>query len=296
MTTSTGVASDPIDLLDKYRLFLISDGYTVNRYAVEGSGYALNVQKSIGGRTAYFNFRSLVNEKLGTAPENIYGVAGNLSTGYNAGNLALEQPGSIGGNSCGFVEYSDLESYRFMADTDYTSMSCVNSSGEWQHGICSSTVTTYGQFWANHHADYIFSDITQRDTFMRVIGNAYVAGCAVYTGAEWALLRAYRDEGDPVLKAFFNIGNLEISYGLVPDILFNSPNDNIGIPVLIPMSLFAGRTDVVDLKHYDGPEGVKIVNKKFINNGQTITVGGSDYIVYKANPVDENYGVAFRIS
>ena len=92
MAYQTGTSSDVNDLLDKFRLFAIAQGWTANRWATVGSGRELCIQKG----SAYFNFRSWSNETMlvnGTSTASKYGITLNGSDGYAAGNAWDKQPG-----------------------------------------------------------------------------------------------------------------------------------------------------------------------------------------------------------
>lgn len=92
MAYQTGTSSDVNDLLDKFRLFAIAQGWTANRWATVGSGRELCIQKG----SAYFNFRSWNNETMlvnGSSSASKYGITMNGSDGYAAGNAWDKQPG-----------------------------------------------------------------------------------------------------------------------------------------------------------------------------------------------------------
>lgn len=92
MAYQTGTSTDVNDLLDKFRLFAIAQGWTANRWATVGSGRELCIQKG----SAYFNFRSWNNETMlvnGTSTASKYGITMNGSNGYAAGNAWDRQPG-----------------------------------------------------------------------------------------------------------------------------------------------------------------------------------------------------------
>ncbi len=115
MSYQTGVATDPDDLLDKLRLFLIAEGWTVDGWAADtytrytysgmnpGNGYRLHVHKG----SAYFNFRSCIRNTpfytvvsdsvangAGYYAHEVTGIAMNGSTGYNGSLAWYEQPGA----------------------------------------------------------------------------------------------------------------------------------------------------------------------------------------------------------
>lgn len=94
MAYQTGTATDCNDLLGKFRLFAIAQGWATNRWATVGSGRELCISKG----SAYFNFRSLQNETLnpfnGTSSgAGMYGIVLNGSDGYAGGSAWDRQPG-----------------------------------------------------------------------------------------------------------------------------------------------------------------------------------------------------------
>jgi len=96
MAYETGASTGPNDLLDKFRLFAIAQGWTVNRWATVGSGRELCIAKGSGANAAFFNFRSYVNETVrvnGSNSNNQYGILLNGSDAYDAGLAWDRQPG-----------------------------------------------------------------------------------------------------------------------------------------------------------------------------------------------------------
>ena len=84
MAYQTGTATTSNDLLDKLRLFVIAQGWTVNRWVSAGSGNELCIQNG----SSYFNFRSYSNETVvicGTSTASKYGIGLNGSDAYSAG-------------------------------------------------------------------------------------------------------------------------------------------------------------------------------------------------------------------
>lgn len=92
MAYQTDTATNVNDLLDKFRLFAIDQGWTVNRWATVGSGRELCIE--LDG--AFFNFRSWNNETAlvnDSAQASKTGIAMNGSDGYSAGANWDRQPG-----------------------------------------------------------------------------------------------------------------------------------------------------------------------------------------------------------
>jgi len=92
MAYETGSATSQHDLLDKLRIFLVAAGWTQNKWAAEGQGYGLCVQKEL----MFVNLRSTILKEniLGHAfyiPSGP-GILCNVSSGYSAGSVTLAQP------------------------------------------------------------------------------------------------------------------------------------------------------------------------------------------------------------
>lgn len=92
MAYETGTSTNITDLLDKFRLFAIANGWSVNRWITAGNGKELCIQKG----AAYFNFRSYFNESVianGVSASLKHGLSINGSDGYNSGSAWDRQPG-----------------------------------------------------------------------------------------------------------------------------------------------------------------------------------------------------------
>jgi len=91
MAYQTGTSSDINDLLDKFRLFASSLGWSVNRWGTAGSGRELCISRS----GAFFNFRSYANESalINGSADVKTGLSLNGSDGYDAGLAWDRQPG-----------------------------------------------------------------------------------------------------------------------------------------------------------------------------------------------------------
>lgn len=92
MAYETGTLSTVIDLIDKFRLFAISQGWAVNRWVTVSTGRELCIQKG----SQYYNFRAYSNETVlinGAQPTSKYGIGLNGSDGYSSGSPWDRQPG-----------------------------------------------------------------------------------------------------------------------------------------------------------------------------------------------------------
>jgi hypothetical protein len=92
MSYETGSSSGAADLLSKFSVFAVSQGWTANRDSAVGAGRELCISKG----SAYFNFRAWQNETVvvnGTSAGNKYGITVNGSDGYSGGANVHRQPG-----------------------------------------------------------------------------------------------------------------------------------------------------------------------------------------------------------
>lgn len=130
MAYETGTSTGIVDLLDKFRLFAVAQGWTVNRWVTAGSGRELCIAKS----GAFFNFRAYVSETVianGTSATGRTGLSLNGSDGYDAGLAWDRQPGyplrneSTNGNQGHaymplVISTGPFPSYHFFAPDDKT--------------------------------------------------------------------------------------------------------------------------------------------------------------------------------
>ena len=92
MGYQTGVANNIEDLLDKFRLFAIDEGWTVNRWATQLSGRALCIQKA----GMFFNFHAGENISMiinGSTSSGRSAIRINGSDGYDGSAQWDRQPG-----------------------------------------------------------------------------------------------------------------------------------------------------------------------------------------------------------
>lgn len=165
MAYQTGTSTGPADLLDKLRLFLIDQGWTVNKWEddntkyhtwanLNGTGKRLHVQKTaVGdGTVMYFNLRSTIrgipfgvhddSQTLysGKYRAEVTGLCLYGSTGYN-GSLAWDlQPGgtlnNAGTKSWGVImtelSTTAIPAYYFFADGDTITVCIEYTAGQYQ--------------------------------------------------------------------------------------------------------------------------------------------------------------------
>lgn len=149
MAYETGTSSNVNDLLDKFRLFAIAQGWTVNRWATVGSGRELCIQKG----SAFFNFRSWNNETMlvnGANTASKFGITMNGSDGFASGDAIHRQPGypvrnsATNGDQCVTMfplvtNTGPFPAYHFFAPDDKTLYAEVEvTTGVFQRWGCGS--------------------------------------------------------------------------------------------------------------------------------------------------------------
>jgi hypothetical protein len=137
---SSGNATSSTNLLNAFRLFLIDAGWTVNRYADDGNGKSLSVEKN----GLFFNFRSTLNEPIYHNPtvldvqnaQSQTAIWISPSTGFDAGQNWFRQPNAPKNNNNVFM-YAGIGfltaavNYHFFAFNDNAFMIVENPVGRW---------------------------------------------------------------------------------------------------------------------------------------------------------------------
>ncbi len=302
----TGTYDSPTDLLAKFRSFILAvDGYSEHLYEVEGDGYRFHFTKVTGSLTFNFNMRAAMHEDFPNNPWDngaYYGVCINESTSFDDSLHSLLQPGSPSVSDYGapqggilLCNLSTVKDYTFTAsDTSFSITAdgrndllqhLIGLASECAHGhLCNSQFTQAYSILDSDSYDYLL--VSDSYSFK------YGSGLLLNSGV-WRYLY-----GRPTATLGL-LGLFDVSAGFVgTPLLDNSPNTSLGIPVLFPLALTYGTYyyTINSLYQADGLDGIKVLNKKYLNDGDIITVGGLDYIVYTANPETPNYGLAFQIS
>lgn len=312
--TSTGNSVGQVDLLDKFEAFIDgTKGWTVNDYSVNGSGKKLHIQKSLTSSTVYMNIRAMVSEKLPgqgstTNPlQYLSGLCSYLSSSYDSGTNFWDQTGGPPDYSgCPQGSYmnvsDDSASYRFVVDDDFFSISVADELGHYQHTVCTSVDGLVGCYANNTYVEvtnYGNAEYERRSFLRCTTNNADYWGNSLFSSS--SLVRMLNPwgsgDGNDYINGIYSIGINSSIVGLVTtNLLSNSPSPSLGIPVLFPFVVFVHLNSTGGKYQYDGVDGIKILNKKYINDGDTITVGGIDYVVYTANYDLPDYGIAFKVS
>jgi hypothetical protein len=147
MSFSSGTADTRENLLDLFRAFAITSGWTINRFAASGTGYVLNMQKiNSQGDTMYANLRSVNNENLPGSMPALVGIVLSMSDGYDSAKDCVDQPGSpvnpTNANdfyATSIAPFTAVAKYWFFSTTgpDTLSMVILLPDGTYRHLIIS---------------------------------------------------------------------------------------------------------------------------------------------------------------
>ncbi len=137
---SSGNAASSANLLNAFRLFLIDAGWTVNRYADDGAGKTLSIQKS----GLFFNFRSTQGETINVYPtvqdveyaQSQTAIWISPSTAFDDSKTWFRQPNAPKNNNdqykfCGIGFLTAAVNYHFFAFGDNAFMIVENPVGRW---------------------------------------------------------------------------------------------------------------------------------------------------------------------
>ena len=176
MSYQAGVSTGPNDLIDKLRIFLLAEGWTVNLFAAIGAGYRLHVQKTAADATVmYFNFRSAINEKgptlitednnVNEGYGNVTGLVVNGSTGYDVGEdwdtqtgCSRDEANKSFGMCMSPMSTTAIPAYYFFTVDDTVNIAVEVTAGKFQFmsfGLLVKQGTiTGGQFFSASFASY----------------------------------------------------------------------------------------------------------------------------------------------
>lgn len=305
--TTTGTYTDSVDLLSQFRTFILAvPGWSENLYADEGLGKRFHFERTDGTDTYYINLRAMLDEPVINNPwttVKLTGLLVNEATGYDSGLNSMLQPGSPPPDTTvprgGYIgtALTSGEAFRFTANTDYFTITIDGLNDIQQHIVVCASVNMYGNFC---NGTFGRGSVVPEsggsfapNRFLMLASAHMFYGCSLLLNqTSWKYMYesgAYGNSVRPMLIALESDQR-----GLVTRrVLDNSVNPNIGIPALFPFAVFHGT--VTFLQQADGIDGIKVLNMKYIDNGQVITVGGKNYVVYEANSNLPDYGLAFEI-
>jgi len=310
MAYESGIFLSPNDLLDKLRVFLLAQGWTVNSHTTDGSGYRLHVQKTAADSTVmYFNFRSANNEGSTSVIENYGddtttgGLLVNGSTGYNAGSRWDKQPGysydTFNSNKAfaGMISPISTSTYYFFAVDDSVHIVVEVAAGKFQFisfGLLAKQGTyTGGQFFSASGNSNSFDEIWEDDWygpnyFTVVVSNAPTG--AVYVDVDGsAIWRAANagSSGDAIPLVYPCVAGQQANAGysksgLGAQFWGKAPSSFNGMAAMMPIYSCIRRSDG-NYSLAGWPSGVRFLNCQSYNNGDEVTYGSETWKIFHAD-------------
>ena len=310
MAYETGSATTVTDLLDKFRLFAIAQGWTINRWASWTSGYELCIQKS----TAYFNFRSCVNGSMlvnGSTQANKYGITLNGSDSYSAGNAWDRQPGypirpaGAGGSEQGHVlvpfvvNTGPFTAYHFFAPDSKTLYAEIEvTSGVFIRFGCGSldlfnaSTTGGGRFYYATGGEHVTNSTSASAWLGESTYSAYSEEEVPFRSAESSLLAG--GSGSAVRCAFDAFDNwagsgtsssntnlAQSAYGAAHDKILRElgPNSLNNVGLLTPINVSVNRGNIY-LHPLGTVPGIRYMDMTNYLPGEEFTLGTDTWKVF----------------
>lgn len=321
MGYQTGTSTGPNDLLDKLRLFLIGEGWTVNGWTTVGLGYRLHVQKTVsgGGPEMYFNFRSAIDERGTTITEDNYnsegygdvtGIVVNGSTGYSAGNSWDKQPGypqniTVNPYTYSFgcvmspMSISAIPAYYFFTVGNSVHICVEVTAGKFQF-MSFGCLNKQGTYTGGQ---YFTASFESREPYRKWNGIAADAGKTpqyftvnvIYNSPHGAVYLEVDSVADwrcadlaTLGEIFFpcvagqSAGTSDTKGGVASQFFGASPNFYNNIAAMTPIYVFGKRSDN-NYSLLGWPDGVRFLNVTNYSVGQELTYGSETWKVFHAD-------------
>jgi len=313
-----GTSTGPNDLIDKFRIAALAEGWTVNLFAAIGAGYRLHIQKTAGDATVmYFNLRSAVAETGTTliTEDNTAGVNGtvtglivNGSTGYDGGELWHVQPGypqnlsesnKSFGNVMSPMSTSAIPAYYFFFNGDSVHIAVEITAGKFQFmsfGLLVKQGTiTGGQYFSasmssqrpyyDYAGDYNYDDaryfVNSPFSTSGLNGAVYVNvdSVASWRNAGYASTNYQIIFPCPSPGGYYNnIHNNGIAYPFWS----KAPNAYNAMAAQCPIKVFLKRSDN-NYSLIGWPEGVRFLNVTNYGPAEEVTYGAETWVVFHAD-------------
>lgn len=326
MAYQTGTASSTADLLDKIRIFLAAQGWTIEAWrfmisqptyrwlAVSKAGFFFNAYEWLQGASATYS----------NVPHNIYL---NYATSYNSGLEVTAQAPDHGEALCTGIT-PPYAAYHFFegagASGPYFHCALELGAGEFRHfgfGVLNKAGTytggefVYGLAW-NLHSNYVSAPTAIGHSLpfddngvlsAPIIGPATVVRCVEAAGG--GRLYGYRDPGAGLRLKCGGIaarapgGQSSQTPGAPQYQLWaNGPFTQIGLAPLMRAHCFADRgSNLFSL--IGEPPAFRHVDMTYLNPGDEIVLGADTWKVFPmvrkgtasagTIPVSGNYGIAY---
>ena len=324
MSYQAGVSTGPNDLIDKLRIFLLAEGWTVNLFAAIGAGWRLHVQKTAADSTVmYFNFRSAIAEtgttlitedNYGGADGTVTGLVVNGSTGYNGGSLWHVQPGypqnlGLTNKSCGSVmspmSTTAIPAYYFFtpdSDSDTVHIVVEITAGKFQFmsfGLLDKQgVYTGGQYFTASMSSrmpyYDYTGAVNYDDSRYFVNSPYSSYCingAVYVDVDGTA--SWRNAGCrtnnyqiifPCPSTGDNSPTLHRE-GMASFFWSKSPDAYNAMAAMCPIYTFLKRDDD-NYSLLGWPDGVRFLNVTNYDPAEELTYGAETWTVFHADSLE----------
>lgn len=318
MAYQTGSATSPDQLLDALRVFAVANGWTQLRWASEGTGKTLSLQK--GG--LYFHLRSAVNEKISTRYANITGIWLTGSTGFDAANPWWYQPGTIVNSSysgytdsrraeaCGLFNVGSTNTYHLFsaAAPDMIALVVEVAPGIYHHlafgelvkfGVYGGGAFVTGSFGSDGYiststSDYVFG--YGNDRHYGLPFNDYKNGGASFVLAEadsvtnwYAVCNSWPLTGKRA-KSIWEAGTITESNSLAYRWWSSAPNTLNGVTPMIPFYLFVERPG-----GFFSPFGytphLRYLNITNYSPAEQFSIGSDQWMAFPAHSKNNKSGV-----
>jgi hypothetical protein len=317
----SGTSTGPNDLIDKFRIAALAEGFTVNDFSAVGAGYRLHIQKAASDATVmYFNFRSAIAEtgttlitedNYGGANGTVTGLIMNGSTGYDAGELWHKQPGypqNIGEANKSFgvvmtpMSTTAIPAYYFYFVGDSVHIVVEITAGKFQFmsfGMLVKQGTyTGGQYFTGSMSsrcpnyDYagegVYGSWYSPHYFAALQASGYSsAHGAVYVNADatedW---RVAQGNGNPEIRFPCVAGQqANITYsqsGLCSFFWSKAPNAYNAMAAMCPIYVLLERSDS-NYSLIGWPEGVRFLNCTNYDPAEEVVYGDETWMVFHAD-------------
>jgi hypothetical protein len=328
MSYQAGTSTGPNDLIDKLRIFLLANGWTVNLFTTIGAGYRLHVQKTAGDSTVmYFNFRSAIAEtgalisedNLGGANGTVTGLIVNGSTGYDVGQVWHKQPGYPQnieasnysyGNCMTPMSISAIPSYYFFSVDDTVNIVVEITAGKFQFmsfGLLEKQgAFTGGQFFsasldtrqpAYNYASGWYAPLYFTSMPSNPLGGVFVN---VDGTADWRVPNQSYSQSEIYFPcvAGQQANETYSQLGMASYFWAFAPNAYNAMAAMCPIYTLLLRSDL-NYSLLGWPSGVRFLNCTNYSAGQEVTYGAETWVVFHADsqqqtPKNMYCGFAFK--
>jgi len=313
-----GTSTGPNDLLDKLRVALLAEGWTVDDHSAVGAGYRLHVHKTAGDATVmYFNFRSAIAETGVTlitednysgADGTVTGLIVNGSTGYDGGELWHVQPGypenadlsdKSFGNVMSPMSTTAIPAYYFFFNGESVHIVVEITAGKFQFMsfglLVKQGAYTGGQYftasmgsrrpWYDYQGTFNYDDSRY---FVSVPSQTGELNGAVYVNvdsvASWRISGrgGVAPANDQIIFPCPSAGDYSPTKhrgGLASFFYSLSPDAYNAMSAMCPLYTLLRRSDD-NYSLLGWPEGVRYLNVTIYDSGEEITYGAETWVAF----------------